>query len=676
MHDLRAVLRVRDFRRLFSALALSSLGDWLGLLATTALATDLVHGSSTKLYAFSGVIFVRLIPALIFGPFAGAFADLFDRRITMILSDIARAGLFVAIAIENKLLVLIVATFLIETFSLVWIPAKESSVPNLLEPEQLETANQLGLIVTYGSAVPAALVFAVLASLNRALASGLGFFHSNPQDLSLYFDAGTYVVAALTVARISKISGRSPRRQRGDMPALGIFRSIVEGWKYVGKTPLVRGLVVGILGAFAAGGAVIALSRSYVNLLHAGNAAYGLLFGDVFLGLALGFVVGPRVLSNISRRRLFGMSIVGAGTALVVVAVVPNLALALLFVLVCTTFGGMAWVIGYTLLGLEVPNELRGRTFGFVQSMIQVILFLTLAAAPAVAALIGTHYIQVHDARIRADGITIVLLAGGLLAVGLGVSSFRQMDDQRGVSILRELGAAIHVVPPPPEPRAGYFIAFEGGEGAGKSSQVKLLAETLAANGFHDVVITHEPGATSSGQVLRSLLLDPATVLSPRAEALVYAADRAEHVTRVLLPSLRSGSVVISDRYIDSSMAYQGGGRALGMDEMRRLQRTATGGLKPDLTILLDLPPEVGLGRVGAERDRIEGQPMAFHTTVRETFVELARRERGRYLVVDATLPVEEVAAIVGAEVVRRLVRLEAHRHVNRAVIADTPVPA
>jgi dTMP kinase len=670
MHDLGSVLRVKDFRRLFGALALSSLGDWLGLLATTALAAALTRSnSSAQLYAIAGVLLVRLVPALIFGPFAGAFADRFDRRWTMIGSDVVRGGLFVLIPLFDRLWFLIVATFLIETFSLVWIPAKEASVPNLLLPEQLQTANQLSLIVTYGSAVPAAALFTLLSSLNRVLASGIGFFHSNPVDLALYFDGATFGVAALTVLGLTKISGRSPRAGReGDVQQVSLRRSIVEGWAYVGRTPLVRGLVIGILGAFGAGGVVIALSRPYVTLLHSGNAGYGLLFGDVFLGLALGFTVGPRILGDISRRRLFGMCITGAGASIMVVAVAPNLSLALVFVLSATTFAGIAWVTGYTLLGLEVPNELRGRTFGFVQSMIQVILFFTLAAGPALAGVIGKHHIPLrHGAYIRADGVTVVLLVGGMLAFGLGISSFRQMDDRLGVSLVRELAAAFHVAGPPPAAPAGFFVAFEGGEGAGKSTQLRLLAAALAERGYADVVVTHEPGATASGSVLRTLLLDPDTVLSPRAEALIYAADRAEHVHRVLRPALTQGSVVLSDRYVDSSLAYQGAGRAIDLDALRRVQRMATDGLRPDLTVLLDLSPEVGLERVGAVRDRIEAQPLAFHRAVRAQFLDLAGRDRGRYLVIDATEPPEQVSAEVVAEVTRRLDRLAAMRHVQRA---------
>lgn len=659
MHDVRAVLKVRDFRRLYIALALSSLGDWLGLLATTALAAALVTSSSAQLYAISGVLLVRLVPALVLGPFAGAFADRFDRRWTMIISDVMRGMLFASVPVVHRLDFLIIATFLIETLSLFWIPAKEASVPNLLHARQLETANQLSLIVTYGSAVPAAILFTVLSSLNRALGAGIGFFHSNPVDLSLYFDAATFIIAAVTVFGLREISGRSPRHQRSaETPAAGILRSIGDGWLYVRRTALVRGLVVGILGAFAAGGMVIALSRPYVELLNAGDAAYGLLFGAVFLGLATGFVVGPRLLTNVSRRRLFGMAIVGAGVSLAIVAVVPNLGLALVMVLLCTTFGGTAWVTGYTLLGLEVPNEMRGRTFGFVQSMIQVILFFSLAAAPALAGAIGRHQIRLgQDAVVRADGVTIVLLVGGLLAVAVGVSAFRQMDDRPGLGIWTEVRASFGQAQPR---RPGFFVAFEGGEGAGKSTQLRLLKTRLESEGFADVIVTHEPGGTDVGTQMRALLLDPAVRLGARAEALLYAADRAEHVAQVLGPALDRGAVVLSDRYVDSSLAYQGEGRAIDRTELERLQRIATGGLRADLTVVLDLPPAVGLERARSRSgrlDRIEAETLAFHERVRAAFLELANKRRGGYLVVDAEAERDRIAEQIATEVLARLRR-------------------
>jgi dTMP kinase len=196
---------------------------------------------------------------------------------------------------------------------------------------------------------------------------------------------------------------------------------------------------------------------------------------------------------------------------------------------------------------------------------------------------------------------------------------------------------------------AGVLLAFEGGEGAGKSTQVRLLVEELTAVG-HRVRATFEPGGTPVGAVLRELVLDRADLdLSPRAEALLYAADRAQHTAAVLLPALAAGEVVVTDRFTDSSLAYQGAGRQLARDEVARLSRWATAGLVPALTVLLDLPPATGLARARgrAAADRMEAQSLEFHERVRQTFRELAAAEPDRYLVLDATRPVDELADAV-----------------------------
>jgi dTMP kinase len=195
------------------------------------------------------------------------------------------------------------------------------------------------------------------------------------------------------------------------------------------------------------------------------------------------------------------------------------------------------------------------------------------------------------------------------------------------------------------------FVAFEGGEGAGKSTQVLALAATLEDLG-HDVVVTHEPGDTRIGPDVRRLVLGHASAgLSPRAEALLYAADRAEHVDAVVRPALERGAVVITDRYVDSSLAYQGAGRPLDPDEVARVNAWATGGLVPDLTVLLDVDPADGLVRAGAQPDRLEAEPLAFHQRVRNRFLELAGRDPDRYLVLDAAGATDGVAAQVAAAV-------------------------
>jgi dTMP kinase len=658
-HDLRAVLRIPAFRRLWTALSLSSLGDWLGLLALTALAPRLADGGyAAANLAIAGVFILRLAPAIIVGPIAGVVADRLDRRYTMVICDVARFALFLSIPVVGTLTWLFVATFLIEVASLVWIPAKEATVPNLVPRERLEAANQLSLFTTYGSAPVAAAIFAGLALLTGILDNAVPEIAA--VDLALYVNAATFLVSALTILRLTDI----PARQR---PPAGekhpnVWRTLVEGWTYVGRNRLVRGLVVGMLGAFAAGGAVIGLARTYVTDLGGGDPGYGLLFGTVFLGLAGGMFLGPRLLPDFSRRRMFGLAIGGAGLALALLGLIPNLVLAVLLTLVIGAFAGVAWVTGYTLLGLEVADELRGRTFAFVQTMVRVVLVAVLAVSPLLAAAFGRHQVKVTDAlSLTYNGAAFVFLLAGLLAAGLGIASYRHMDDRRGVPLGSDLTAAFHGEPVGRHgsgPRRGFFIALEGGEGAGKSTQARALATWLESLG-HDVLVTFEPGATKVGRRLRSVLLDhPETVegsdvpaspgLSPRTEALLFAADRAEHVATVVRPALALGHVVISDRYTDSSVAYQGAGRELAGTEVGRLSRWATDGLLPQLTVLLDLPAVDGLARVVAP-DRLESEPLAFHERVRERFLELARRGGARYLVVDGTRPAEEITAEIRA---------------------------
>lgn len=203
---------------------------------------------------------------------------------------------------------------------------------------------------------------------------------------------------------------------------------------------------------------------------------------------------------------------------------------------------------------------------------------------------------------------------------------------------------------PPLYTETGVFLCFEGGEGAGKTTQSRLLDEWLTERG-ENVLLTREPGGTEVGAELRRILLDPATGdISPRTEALVYAADKAEHVDHLVLPALTRGEVVITDRYVDSSLAYQGAGRALEVSELEPVLRWATRGLRPHLTIVLDLAPQAGLGRF-EERDRIEAEGIEFHQRVREGFLALAAADPEHYLVLDARAEVAEIHAAIRARV-------------------------
>ena len=641
------VLRIPAFRRLWIGLGLSSLGDWLGLLAITAMASALAPDDYDKQnYAIGAVLLLRVLPALVLGPVAGYVADRLDRRWTLIVGDILRGVLFASIPIVNSFTWLLIATVIIEAITLVWLPAKDATVPNLVPRDKLEDANRISIATTYGSALPAAAIFVVLALVTKGVNSTLDWLET-PVMLAMQFNAISFVLSGLVIATLHEIP-KGPAIASAER--LGVWRVIHEGWVYVGRTSVVRGLVIGITGAFAAGGVVIALARVYVADLGGGDPGYGLLFAAVFAGLALGMWRGSRFLVGMSRRRLFGFALIGAGVSLLLVAVVANLAVVTMLTVLLGFFAGTAWITGYTLLGLEVADELRGRTFAFVQTLIRIVLALVLALAPLVAGLIGTNRITLTDeAVLDYNGAAITMFGSALLMIAVGVFSYHHMNDRPGTTIRSELRQSLMANGGRYAER-GVFIALEGGEGAGKSTQARALQTWLAAAGY-EVVLTHEPGDSIVGQKLREILLSPDTgELDHRAEALLYAADKAEHVGRLVQPALDRGAVVITDRYVDSTLAYQGAGRDLQHADVERIARWATADLRPQLTVLLDVDPAVGLGRFDTQ-DRLEAEPLEFHRRVRDTFLRLADADPDHYLVVDAGLPAEEITAVIRSHV-------------------------
>jgi len=679
---LKAILRIRPFRRLWLVLGLSSLGDWLGLLATSTFAADHVSGSAAKGAAFGSVIAVRLLPALILGPLAGVFADRWDRRYTMAVCDAIRFVMFASIPAaglvtsDPKLIVgwAAVATFIIETVAMLWVPAKEASVPNLIPRARLVTANQLTLATTYGvTPVLAGLLLAGVTTALTSIYTKIGHTYVQPTDVALYFNAVTFLATALTVLLgIKEISGRrSGTRER--KPSM--FREFLDGWAFVGKTALVRGLVLGIFGAFAGGGVVVGSGQAYAKSLGGGDSTFFILFAVLFIGLGIGIVGGPRLVGGLSRRRMFGVAIILAAGSVTILAVAPHLSVAVVGTLFVGVGAGMAFLSGTTLLGGEVDDDVRGRAFAVVQTGTRVVLMLTISLSGFLVGAGGSRELALPGVAIQISTTRLLLAVAGAFGVVAGIAALRQMDDKPGVPILADLIGSLRgrpLSPAEPKPRRGVFIVFEGGEGAGKSTQVKMLADLMRGQG-RDVLMTREPGATDVGERIRTMLLGSAEgasgagsapgaarsgdVLTPRAEALLYAADRAHHVAAVVRPALARGEVVISDRYVDSSLAYQGAGRTLPVDEVSWLSSWATGGLKPDLVVLLDVEPHVGLARIGSRgaADRLEAESDAFHERVRYAFLDLASADPNRYLVLDANHSPDWVAAAVAERVTELL---------------------
>jgi dTMP kinase len=663
------VLAIRPFRRLWIALSLSSLGDWLSIVALTVLAATLAgkHGHTSVIgataaqnAAVSGVWIATLLPALLLGPLAGAIADRLNRRMTMITGDVVRGVLFLSIPIFPNLTWIYIVKFLAGCASLFWNPATSATIPNLVPKDKLEQANQLSLLTTYGTAPIAAGLFSVLALISLPLSHVIPALNPNKVNLALWFNAASYGVSALTIFFLREIR-RPTASDRISQPS--VAKSIWEGWRFLRQTPVLRALALGMTGAFAAAGVIVGLGYVYItDTLHGGSAGWGLVFSAIFVGLALGMLVGVR-LKDFSLRRLFGLSIAAAAVPLALIALVPNLALVTLFVAILGSLAGIAYATGNTIVGLEVDDATRGRTFAFFQSTIQVILFLVIAVSGVVASgftklisdITGSGNVQIGQVVYHSVGQNVVLLLAAGVAAACGITAYRKMDDRKGVPLRQDLMRAIRREPmfsvaqqqaagSAAPARRGLLIALEGGEGAGKTSQARSLAIWLRDQGY-DVVTTQEPGGTKVGMRMRAMLLDTAHAgLDPRAEALMYAADRAEHVTTVIKPALARGTIVVTDRYVDSSLAYQGAGRCLPLGDVTRINRWATGGLTPDLTILLDLPPAAGLNRRARSADRLEAEPADFHNRVRVGFRQLADAEPGRYLVLDATQPPDVIS--------------------------------
>jgi dTMP kinase len=653
--ETRGVLAIPAFRKLWNSMLFSSLGDWLGLLATTALAAQLSGGSyATANFAIAGVFIARLLPAVFLGPIAGVIADRFDRRKLMVSVDIMRGALYISIPIVHTYFWLYTAMILVECLTLFWSPAKEASVPNLVPREKLESANQVSLLAAYGTAPIAAILFSLLTLLSGAIAAISPLLPSNSVDIALYFNALSFFFAAWTIRGLTEIPKGAAAKKAADE---NIAQSLAQGWKAVSDSKIIRGLIIGMIGAFSAAGAVIGLARTFVGDLGGGDAAYGVLFGAVFTGLALGIALGPKIFAQFSRRRLFGASLATAGVFLVLLAAISNLTLSIFIVIILGAFSGITWVTGFTMLGMEVHDEVRGRTFAFVQSLIRVTLVAVLAIAPIIAATIGEHRYEFQNVKLDYNGAQITMLIAGLIAVLIGVISYRQMRDRPTVSLWSDVVAALQgeLGSITGGQTKGTFIAFEGGEGTGKSTQSKLLAKWLEQEG-ETVLLSREPGGTELGKDLRKILLGHETgAISPRAEALLYAADRAHHVFSVIRPGLDRGDVVITDRYFDSSAAYQGAGRVLNPSEVARISRWATESLYPTLTILIDVPAVIGLARLKS-LDRLEAEPREFHERVRQEFLQIALMDPERYLVVDGTQTVEEIHT----EIIARVAELPA----------------
>lgn len=643
------LFRIHSFNRLWRAMLVSSLGDWMGFVAVV----DLVRriGGARAGYAITGVMLARLLPSVLFGPLAGVLVDRFDRRRLMVLSDVFRGIGYASMPFIGNLVGIYILSFALECLSLLWTPARDASIPNLVPRRQLVNANSVALFTSYGTLPAGGLLFTTVAGVAIGLGGAIPYLGENPEALALWLNALTFAFSAYMVWGLSL--REAARRAPGGLSATQAWDDLVRGIRFLREHTLQRAMTVGILMAFMTMGSVIALGPIFAAVtLGAGSAGWGILVTSVGIGLAVGMLSVGLLSKVMEKDTLFPLGVIWTASVLVALALMPNIALAATLTVVAGLGAGIAWVSGYTLLHEHISDEFRGRTFATLTVLVRLGLLASLAGFPALAELLGDRSISVMGYEIDLAGTRQALWVGAAFGFAGGFLARRGLRRSRRSR---------------PEPltlrpdlrrgeRRGTFIVFEGVEGSGKGTQVRLAAEYLESLGY-EVVVTREPGGTEVGERLREALLDREVSLDARAEALLFAAARAQHVVSVIRPALEKGKVVLCDRYVDSSIAYQGMGRGLGEHDVLALSAWATQGLFPDLVVLLNLDPEEGLARAEGQ-DRFEGEDTAFHAKVADAYLHIADEHPERFVVVDATGDPETVQGRV-REALRRFLRVE-----------------
>ncbi|POX55726.1 dTMP kinase [Streptomyces sp. Ru71] len=673
----RALLRHPQLRRLWSAQLVGGVGDVLALLVLVLLALQAAVDQGSFGGGYRGVAFavatvfgVRILATLLFGAILlGPLTTLtspdgpLDRRWTMAGADGVRAALLIVAPLwidwtpDNALALLLVTAFLTSVAERLWAVCRESAAPALLPapppegatvrplPDHLDALRRLSLRTGFVSVPLGAAVLVLAALLNNLLATGIDWFDQHQAALAAYVAAGLFAASLSVVTFLELPATRTPRARS---PLEGLRRPRTGTGADKGRTGAIPLLVFACAAVAGAISATVAVCVLHAKDLGGGPVLYGLLVAALAGGVVAGIRTAPKVLVSLSRRRLLSLSIAFTGIALLAAGLVPDVTSVLLIVALAGVGAGVAANTGHTLLDQETEDFRRPRTTEHLHAVVRVFVALAAVVAPLIAAGIGPHRLENGKFVFAHGGAAFTLMLVGALLLPVAVLVLAKVDDRAGVPLRHDLRDALLGDDPVQAPAAaGFFIALEGGDGAGKSTQAEALAEWIRGKG-HEVVVTREPGATPVGKRLRSILLDVSSAgLSHRAEALLYAADRAEHVDTVVRPALERGAVVISDRYIDSSVAYQGAGRDLSPTEVARINRWATNGLVPHLTVLLDVAPETARERFTEAPDRLESEPAEFHARVRSGFLTLAAADPGRYLVVDAGQEPEAVTTVI-----------------------------
>ena len=427
------------FFRLWLAQVISATGDWLGLLAISLLAIRL--GAGNEGAALSLVLAARIVPGFFFGPVAGVLVDRWNRKRVMVTCDIGRAAVMVILPFVNTVIGLFVASLLLEAFTMMWSPAKEASVPNLVPQTQLATANSLSLAAAYGTFPLGAGLMALFGRLSTALfdSSWADNIHLDDMGLAFYANAVSFLVTAYLITTLSlpgrprevREAARHRRARLADPVA-----ELREGWKFIFVNPVVRTVNSGLATGFIGGGMLIPLGAIYADeILGAGKAGFGSVLTAIGLGAAFGAVLVSSIQGRLDHARGFALALVGVGVFLIVAASTSQIHLHLTMVFGIGACAGTVWVLGLTLLHSTVDDHLRGRIFATLYLLIRACVLLALVIAPLIedgldrlSSLLWDRHIDLLGVGFAVPGVRLTLWLAGLIILasgGLAVFSLR-----------------------------------------------------------------------------------------------------------------------------------------------------------------------------------------------------------------------------------------------------------
>ena len=424
--------------RLWMAQVVSSLGDWIGLVAVVALAARVSEGNEA---AVGLVMAARMVPGFFLAPVGGVLVDRWDRRRTMVACDIGRAAIVATLPMVDTLVGLFLASFLLEILTLLWSPAKDATVPNLVPQEKLATANSLSMAAAYGTFPVGSAIFASLAGLASWLSrfEPLKDFSVNQESLALWADAATFLGSALLIMSLHlHLPSRSRGGQRVDWGQT--WRELVEGLRFIRRNEAVRSVMLGMGVGLVGCGSAVPLGPIYAReVLGSGSAGFGLLMTGLGTGAAIGVITLSVVAKRLPSDLVFVSALFGTGIGLVLTTATSSLTAAVVLAGVFGLFAGTCYVSGFTVIQERVVDALRGRMFATLYTIIRFCLLLSLAVAPWLAglldslsgALTGDRVIDL-GIRIRVPGVRLTFWLGGLMTVAAGVVVSRDILRARG----------------------------------------------------------------------------------------------------------------------------------------------------------------------------------------------------------------------------------------------------